>query len=264
MVRPAPAARPGDAIVTRMFFLTLALASAASGSALAHRPYFTQVESIVLPDGQPGEMRLLHGDGIFLADPVRILVLNREGQLLASSRRGMTMLLTCDCNERSCWGYDGAPSALVLDPASFRMGPIVPGLTDGERSGLWPFEREEETWGFKVRYASISEIVRAELALARRALRPLALLVALGVPAATLAVVGVRCPRGTKWWSFGLWAAGILLCLVGLATIMLVALYCFLLVGLTPIAWLASLGLGASPILLAWWMVKRGRRVTPT
>lgn len=263
MVERAPVARIGDAIVTRMFLLPLALAFAASGSALAHRPYFTQVEPIVLPDGQPGEMRLLHGDGIFIVDPVRILVLNREGQLLASSPQGIRMLLTCDRNEDSCWGYDGTLSALVLDPASFRIGPVVPGLTDGERSGLWPFEYQEEAWGFKVRYASISEIVRAELALARRAPRPFALLIALGVAAATLAVVGVGRSSSQKSWHIWLWAAGILLRAVGLLIILLVASYCFLLVGLSLVAWFMSLGLGASLVLLPWWMVRRKKPVIP-
>ena len=263
MARCAPAAQFGDAIVTRMLLLLLALTWAAGGSALAHRPYFTQVAPIVLPDGQPGEMRLLHGDGIIFADPVRILVLNQEGHLLASSRRGVPMLLTCDRDEDSCWGYDGALSALVLDPASFRKGSVVPGLNDDERSGLWSFEADKEDWGFEVRHASISEIAGAELALARRVPRPLALLVALGAVAATLAVVGVGRSRSRKWWRFGLWALSILLRVAGLGTLLLVALYCFLLVGFSLIAWFASLGLGASLILLPWWVMRQRKLVTP-
>ena len=51
----------------------------------AHRPYFTQSAKIALPDGKIGEMRLLHGDGIFFTDPVRVIVIDASGRLAGYS-----------------------------------------------------------------------------------------------------------------------------------------------------------------------------------
>jgi len=48
-----------------IFFAVLVVCTASLGPAQAHSPYFTQAEKIVLPNGKMGELRLLHGDGIF-------------------------------------------------------------------------------------------------------------------------------------------------------------------------------------------------------
>lgn len=241
--------------------LTLALPLLLAGHpACAHRPYFTQVERVVLPDGQPGEMRLLRGDGIFLADPVRILALDREGRLLARSHRSDAMVLLCDRDRRSCRGYDGA-AVLTLDPASFRPGDAVPGLTDAERSKLLPFEFGTESWGFTVGRAPLADTVRGEVALALETPRALALLVALGAVAAML--VPARMPRVKDQAKFPLWVRiiGILLRLIGLAQVLFAALYVAALIGLTPAAWLAGLGGGAALVLL-WRSRRRWRRAT--
>ncbi|TPG34875.1 hypothetical protein EAH89_30595 [Roseomonas nepalensis] len=245
-------------------FLTLALPLLllAGCPADAHRPYFTHVERIVLPDGQPGEMRLLKGDGILLADPVRILVLDRDGRLLARSHQSGAMVLLCDRDRRSCRGYDGA-AVLLLDPASFRHGQSVPGLTDAERSGLLAFETGDESWGFVIRRASLADRIRAEAALARETPCALALLVALGVVAGLL--IPARLPRAEdpaepRWSVWSMWTAGVLLRLTILAPVLLVASYVGALVGLTSIAWLTGFGSGAALVL--FWHSRRRRRVT--
>lgn len=229
--------------------LALPLLLLAGCPAGARRPYFTQIYQVVLPDGQPGEMRLLRGDGTFLADPVRILGLDRDGRLLARSRRSGAMLLLCDRDRRSCRGYDGA-AVLTLDPASFRPGDAVPGLTDAERSGLSAFEAGTESWGFAAGRAPLADTVRAEAALALEAPRALALLVALGA-AAGLLVSAARMPRAgdpaEPRWS--MWAVGVLLRLAVLAPVLLMALYVGALIGLTSTAWLAGFGGGAAFVL---------------
>ena len=53
---------------TSKLYLSLGFLSVllfAADAALAHRPYTTQVRKVALPEGQLGEVRLLHGDGIF-------------------------------------------------------------------------------------------------------------------------------------------------------------------------------------------------------
>lgn len=84
-----------------VFAFALTFMLVASGNAWAHRPYFTQIEPIVLPNGQPGEMRLMYGNSIFSADPARILVLDRDRRLLASSYQSISMNLLCDGERRS-------------------------------------------------------------------------------------------------------------------------------------------------------------------
>lgn len=88
-----------------LLLLTAVLPGVGTGSAFAHRPYFTKVARIVLPDGQPGEMRLLNGDGIFLVDPTRIVLLDQENRLLARSSESVDISLICDRDGGSCWRY---------------------------------------------------------------------------------------------------------------------------------------------------------------
>lgn len=246
-------ARGGLACLLALFVFALV----ASAPASAHRPYFTRVEKIVLPDGQPGEMRLLHGDGIIVSDPIRILVLDAEGRLLARSRQSQTLTMVCEGGGR-CRGVDlGAGAALELDPASFRSdGPLVPGLGDRDRDGLWSLERGEEGWGFKARRIRAHEKVWAEFSLARQHFAFMAFLVALGFVAAGLALVGPRRPLGGQTWRLVLWAAVTLVRLVGCAIIALVSLLLTALLGLTDSIWLGSLAAGAAVLLLVRHLVR--------
>jgi hypothetical protein len=53
----------------------------------AHSPYFSRSAEISLPDGSRGQLRLLHGDGIMASDPVRLVLLDPSGRLLARSEK---------------------------------------------------------------------------------------------------------------------------------------------------------------------------------
>jgi hypothetical protein len=144
--------------------------------AVAHAPYFTQIQKVMLPDGQIGEARLLHGDGIFIADPVRVIIVDATGRLLARSHRSTTMALSCS-RELHCRGFDvGDGKVLEIDPETFREGPVVP-PSGGE---LGTIEAGNESWGFRVRPASLLEYAEAELALARRSLGELVVLLLVG------------------------------------------------------------------------------------
>lgn len=104
--------------VWSIFFVIGATLMAAP--AFAHSPYFTQTEKLALPGGRIGEIRLLHGDGIFLADPVRAMVLDEQGRPLARSSWSGAMTIVCN-REHRCRVYDVTRlMRYEPDPASFR------------------------------------------------------------------------------------------------------------------------------------------------
>jgi hypothetical protein len=128
----------------------------------AHAPFISQAVKIILPDGQPGEMRLLHGDGIFSPDPIRVLVIGANGRLLARSHQSQTMVLSCS-RDSNCRAFDVQRQwVLEIDPEEFREGPVVPFYGNE----LWAIEGGDESWGFRFRPASLAERVEGELALA--------------------------------------------------------------------------------------------------
>lgn len=236
--------------------LALLLAALGALPASAHSPYFSQSEPILLPDGQPGEMRLLRGDGIIFADPTRIVVLDRDSRLLALSHEGVLMTLICRTGQASCWGYDHATGqVLILDPATFRRdGPIVPGRN--QREELWDIEGSGGSWGFAVRGASIAEWLEVAWTLAHEMSRVMALLAATGAAVAATVLLGARRPRNRQAWRLWLWAIGLVLLCVGSAVAIVVAGYVGLLIGLNLTIWAAALGIGAAPILLAWALAR--------
>lgn len=142
-----------------VLILTLFFAVVGSSSALAHRPYFTQVEKIRLPNGEIGEARLLNGDGILGPDPVRVIILDAQSRLLARSHKSHSMALSCR-DKGQCLIFDlSAGKILELAPSSFRQGPLVPGLGDNERNELWELEEGSESWGFVLRNPSTGEML---------------------------------------------------------------------------------------------------------
>ena len=165
---------------TSRLYLSLGFLSVllfAGDATLAHSPYTTQVEKVALPGGQLGEARLLHGDGIFSADPVRVLVVGANGRLLARSYRTPMMALACS-RDHKCRAFDvGQGQVLEIDPATFREGPNVP--YHGDELGA--IEAGEDSWGFRVRPASLLERIEGELALAVREQVAVTLLFVVGI-----------------------------------------------------------------------------------
>ncbi len=140
----------------------------ASAPAFAHRPYYSRIESIRLATGEIAQVRLLHGDGIFFTDPVRPLIVNSKGQLVARGPKARSIVISCKDNHHclivDLWNgrvYD-------LEPGSFQQGPLQPAVQDGDRTDDWNLEEGDESWGFTMRQASAREMMTANLALARR------------------------------------------------------------------------------------------------
>jgi hypothetical protein len=173
------------------FALTLTLAfiglALAHSPALAHRPYYSQIERVRLADGEVGEVRLIHGDGIVFTDPVRPLIINSKGQLVARGPKTRSIVLSCN-TDHSCFIID-LWSDHVYEPemSSFRHGPVQPAVQSGDRTDDWDLEDGDESWGFAMREASTRELLRANLILAQQSLFGLAVIVAFaGLGAITL------------------------------------------------------------------------------
>jgi hypothetical protein len=130
----------------------------------AHRPYFTQVEKIVLPDGQIGEMRLLHGDGIIVSDPVRLIVLDSAGRLIGYSREDFgPYTIICSVDKR-CLGYKHDHRLILEFNATEPFtGPVV---TDGISADLWNKAREV-SMNIHMRRPTLQEYVWANITLAK-------------------------------------------------------------------------------------------------
>lgn len=101
----------------------------------AHTPFFTQREKIILPDGQVGEMRLLHGDGIIGPNPIRVIVLDGGNRLIGYSEETFSPHTIICSADRKCAGYRHSDNMVLEFVASKSyVGPIV---TDGLSTGLW-------------------------------------------------------------------------------------------------------------------------------
>jgi hypothetical protein len=155
----------------------------AASAASAHLPYYTQIEKIRFPDGQVGEVRLLHGDGIVYTDPVRPVIVDQQSRLVALGPIAFSMIVSCD-KERRCLIVDLWRSrVLELDPASFRQGRVQPAVNRWPMDDL-ELEYRDENWGFSSRDATFVEMWTANWVMARERRNGLILsgvLTALGV-----------------------------------------------------------------------------------
>jgi hypothetical protein len=242
---------------TRLAMVSALLLTVSPAS--AHRPHFTQVERILLPDGEAGELRLLHGDGIFFADPIRVLALDAQGRLIARSHRSTSMALSCEPDGR-CLALDLANDKLLeLDPSSFRVGPFVPGLKGEDRDALWKLEDGDENWGFRVSEANLLARVEGNLALARRNPHDVAVYIALGAMTAVLLLSGPGKARLTSIFGVALWLAFALRLAVA-AFLILLSIWWAYLGGQTTELWLGSFGFSAGLVLIVAIIVRTGQR----
>ncbi|WP_166141523.1 hypothetical protein [Methylosinus sp. RM1] len=153
----------------RSFMLLSIFLSCAARAAEAHSPYFSAAETITLPDGERGELRLLHGDGIFWAAPIRVIAIDNAGRMIARSDASPSMAFSCA--NASCRVLDLARDiVLELDPDTFRKGPVVPAVDDEQRSKNWELfgSHSDEGWGWRTRPADLFEQFLGTIALAMR------------------------------------------------------------------------------------------------
>ncbi|KZM42687.1 hypothetical protein [Labrenzia sp. OB1] len=95
---------PNYRVVVALLFFCFGL----SAPVQAHSPYFGQIEGVEHPDFGFVEFAVLYGDGIFVADPSRVVVFDSEGYLLASTPQSQVLSIRCA-------GSNGLPTCRVYD-----------------------------------------------------------------------------------------------------------------------------------------------------
>jgi hypothetical protein len=216
--------------------------------AAAHRPYFTQVEQVALPDGAMGEIRLLHGDGIIISDPVRAIIVDGDGRLRARSPQTWAMILLCP-RQHQCRAVDLQKDlAYEIEPTTFQLGPVIP---EGQILNLGGIESGKESWGFRSRHASFAEIVRGNFEFVRYFfVHHVVILVLLGAAAAGIPFASLRRPQFKETWKLSLWIGGLLVRIAFAAVFVIISIFWVGFFGGTGWVWLASISLGAALVFL--------------
>lgn len=140
--------------------LALMLALFSIQPSFADDPYYSQSEVIRDREGAKVTIKLMHGYELFV-DPVRGVVVDEKGNLLAASPMSRALFLWCEGKDKSkqCWLYDEIYGT-VFQPnlEGWKASEVV------EKQGralIFPGEIKKE-FGFISRSASIFEIIKFE------------------------------------------------------------------------------------------------------
>jgi hypothetical protein len=117
-------------------FAGLLIVLASISNVHAHSPYWGRDSyEVVLPDGKAATIKVLFGDGIFIADPAKAVVIDNEGRVLAASPETTIPYLRCPSQRADitrCTVFDAENSLLYRpDPIRFAPGALL--VSDG-----WP------------------------------------------------------------------------------------------------------------------------------
>lgn len=135
------------------------LAGLSCGPASAHRPHFSEPEVISAEGYSAVQLKLLHGDGVLFADPIRAVVVGQDGELLAASPQSPALRLSCD-RHNQCLVYDEL-AFKIYEPAAEKWQ--ASGLIEqGGEPQRYP-EDIDADYGFDARHATLAEIVRFEV-----------------------------------------------------------------------------------------------------
>lgn len=133
------------------------------GPVSAHAPIFSQSQPISASSYEAPTLRLLNGDGGILSDPVKAVVVSRDGKLLAASPLSASLRLLCEGGEgeRQCVAYDDITRTIYrpLERDWQDHGMIE---KDGQPLSL-P-EDITSGFGFSGRPATLGEVIKFETA----------------------------------------------------------------------------------------------------
>lgn len=146
-----------------LMFLVGVLVGVWCSPATAHMPYFSQSEPIPATGYESATLRLLNGDGVFLSDPARAVVVSQDGRLLAATPASMSLRIVCDGAKlpRNCLAYDDL-TRTVYQPAERDWRDD--GLIDKDGQPQAFPENLASGFGFVGRPATLGEIVWFEAA----------------------------------------------------------------------------------------------------
>jgi hypothetical protein len=225
-----------------------------TGGAKAHSPYFGDTRSIVLPNGQAAELRILKGDSIIIgSDPSRTVILDAESRSLARTPRFRAMAISC-WGPRNCIAV--APdlwTAYDMDPTTFRPGEII---RDGEEA-MGKLEAGEEGWGFRGRWASPLDIARAEFAVAANHPVITATLVMIGAIVGLGMAFGRRLPNPDRFGMYVAYGVGFLSVATVLIPAFIAATLLVFMWGIPFLHWIGSMLSGAAIAIFAARRIKR-------
>jgi hypothetical protein len=121
--------------------------------------YDSFTRPIVLPDGRPGEIRVLRGHEYFLPASIRVLALDSERRIIACTRESWKLALSCD--KARCRVLDLERRQLLeMEPTAFRHKALG-------NSDCWSTDMDEQ-WGWRARDAGAVDELVGNVTLARR------------------------------------------------------------------------------------------------
>ena len=171
-----------------LFAIALLLSIAHVDPGRARELTLAAVVPIDLPDGQVGAIRLFHGDGVYVADPVRLIVLDAAGHLVGYSHETFPISIICSV-ERKCVGYDHRNGVILeFDQATKYLGPVI---TDGLNAGLW-FGPRNTFVNMRIREPTSSEFAAANIQVVKDNYYVVALIFTVGIFMGVLALVLIR------------------------------------------------------------------------
>jgi hypothetical protein len=238
-----------------LFAIALLLTVARIDPGLAREPTLATIVPIDLPDGQVGELRLFHGDGVYVADPVRLIVLDAAGHLVGYSHETFPISIICSA-ARKCVGYDHR-NGVVLEFARTGnyLGPVI---SDGINAGLW-FGPRNTFVNMHFRAPTTSEFAAANLQVVKDNYTDIALIFISGILMGALALAlhrfGIRGGLGI--------AVRIVISIVALGlefVLLILSFWPVFLGGISVFLWLMSLVLGLLCVVGAWLTLRFTRR----
>jgi hypothetical protein len=235
--------------------IALPLTMAHVDPSFSRAPILAGVIPVDLPDGQVGEMRLFHGDGVIVADPVRLIVLDATGHLVGYSHESFPVSIICS-EARKCVGYDH-PNGVILEfvPTTKFLGPVI---SDELFAGLW-FGPRNSTMNIRTRAPTWPEFAAANLQMAEGSQTDLVFIVVAGACMALLALVlkAFAVGRGLGFFvQLVLWIVAL-----GLELALLLFSFWPVYIGaMGEFVWLISLCSGALCIVVLWLAFRFFRR----
>ena len=226
------------------------------------RAIFLRSEPVTLPDGSPGEIRIVRGTGDFFSGPDGLLALDREGREIARSAQVRALTLICGGSPRSCHGYDHDKARLLLlSPNEFvKDGRLAPAFTEMDQTKIGEFEPGLQSHGFVPGEPTLGQRLQAELAQIRQGPSEHAVAFGAGLIATALLLVGNALPsRRTKAW-LALWFLILVLRVAAAAYIAFVMAVLLLLGSLSYVSMLACTGIGSALAIIVAALTRRLRR----
>jgi hypothetical protein len=196
--------------LNRPLRIALILVAVAGGSAQAHPPRLAGPPlALYMADGPAAALRLLYGDGILGADPVRPIVVGEHGEVYALGPKGHAVAIACtqQCRVFIFLADETLPRVLVPDKTNFLMRAPIHRVDD---DGVAATEQAAATYGFLA--LPLGPVLLAQGAWAFVAESPLlaALLAAIALgawPTCRLALAARRAPTRSRRTGLGLAAA---------------------------------------------------------